>query len=281
MSGSDRLKMGMLMPIEDWLSLNGTLVFGDPGLSKYVAPFPPHHLMENVSGLTSEADFAAHGITIYQAIQNASPKPMAAFRRILDFGCGCGRLARLFKGYPGNMTGCDVDERHVEWINNNLSHMTAVRTQPNAPLPFAEGSFDAIISISVFSHLDEDSQKLYLRELARVSSDGACLFLTTHGERALRRALGEERIFRMLDISAASLTQAAAGMRDGHYNFILQNGHLTSATYRYGITFIPESYIRRVWSEFFEIVSVVGGAIHDFQDITVLRKRSFHRASGA
>jgi SAM-dependent methyltransferase len=265
--------MGVLMPVEDWLVLNGSLVFRNPQLLRYVAPFPPRTLMENVSGLTSEADFAAHGVAIYQAIQNTSPKLLTTFERILDFGSGCGRLARMFKGYAGSFTGCDIDERHVEWMNKNLSPMTAVRTQPNCPLPFADGSFDAIISVSVFSHLDEDSQRFYLAELARVSSSGAYLFLTTHGRRALRRAIQEESIFRMLDIPSAALTAAAAGMRDGKYNFILQNGHLTSATYRYGITFVPESYIRRVWSQFFDVVSVVSGGIHDFQDINVLRKR--------
>jgi SAM-dependent methyltransferase len=274
MDALDQLDRGMRMPTEDWLDLNARLVFERPELMGSVAPFPPPHLMQNVSGLTSQADFAAHGVTIYRAIQDASPKPLADYRSILDFGCGCGRLARLFKGHIGKLVGCDIDGRHVDWINGHLSHMAAVQTQPNAALPFSDNAFDAVISVSVFSHLDEKSQKLYLAELARVSTNGAYLFLTIHGERAMERAIKEDRIYKMLEVPEIALQNAATGMREGKHNFIIQkNGHLTSDNYRYGITFIPEIYIKRVWDEFFEVIGIVGGAIHDFQDIVVCRKR--------
>lgn len=274
MSGSDQIDMGMRMPMEAWLDLNRRLSFERPELARHVSPFPPPHLMQIVSGLTSEADFAAHGVAIYRAIQDASPKPLADYRSILDFGCGCGRLGRMFKGHPGKITGCDIDGRLVDWINGHLAHMTAVQTVPAAPLPFESESFDGVISVSVFSHLDEATQKLYLAELARVSTRGAYLFLTTHGERALARALSEDRIFEMLTIPRTALERASAGMREGRHNFIVQpTGHLTSENYQYGITFIPETYVRRVWAEHFEVEGVVSGAIHDFQDIVICRKR--------
>jgi len=262
------------MPTEDWLDLNERLCFERADLLRCVSPFPPPHLMQIVSGLTSEADFAAHGVTIYRAIQGASPKPLADYRSILDFGCGCGRLGRLFKGHVGKITGCDIDGRLVDWINGHLSHMKAVRTEPAAPLPFKNDSFDGVISVSVFSHLDESTQRLYLAELERVSTIGAYLFLTTHGERALSRAISEEHIFKMLEIPKAGLDRAYAGMSEGRHNFILQpTAHLTSNRYNYGVAFIPESYVRRVWTEYFDVVGIVSGAIHDFQDVIVCRKR--------
>jgi SAM-dependent methyltransferase len=268
------LEIGMRMPMENWLDLNKSLCFERPELSKYVSPFPPPHLMQNVSGLTSEVDFAAHGVTIYRAIQDANPKPLADYRSILDFGCGCGRLARMFKGHPGKVTGCDIDARHIDWINGHLPYMVAVRTAPAAPLPFESDSFDGVISVSVFSHLDERTQKLYLAELARVSTRGAELFLTTHGERALERAINDDRIFEMLGIFSADLERAKGSMLEGRHSFILQpTGHLTTDHYKYGITFIPQSYIRQVWTEFFDVGAVIKGAIYDFQDIVVCRKR--------
>jgi SAM-dependent methyltransferase len=273
-SSSDGTELGMRMPMENWLDLNQRLCFEHPELSKHVSPFPPPHLMQIVSGLTSQADFAAHGVTIYRAIQDASPNPLADYQSILDFGCGCGRLGRIFKGHPGKITGCDIDGRLVDWINGNLPHMMAIRTDPAAPLPFEDNSFDGVISVSVFTHLDEGAQKLYLAELERVSISGAYLFLTTHGERALTRALGEDHIFEMLGILRAELERAARGMNEGRHNFILQpTGHLTSDNYNYGITFIPEIYLRRVWSNYLDVVNIVRGGIHDFQDIVVCRKR--------
>ena len=262
------------VPTEDWLELNIRAAREDPSLRQDVAPFPPAHLMQVVSGLTSEAEFAVRGATIYRAIQNASPVPLNAFKSILDFGCGCGGLSRLFKGHPGQVTGCDIDGRLIEWVDANLDFMRAVQTQPNEKLPFGDDAFDAVISNSVFTHLNEASQEFYLNELSRVSRPGASLFLTVHGDRALERAQNEEQIFNMIDIAAEELDGAASTMRQGLHSFVLQrHGHLTSEHYDYGITFIPKAYLQSVWPKYFDIVDIVDGAIDDWQDIVVCRKR--------
>ena len=269
-----QMRRGMLMPPDQWSELNGRLVFEHPELLEFVAAFPPEHLMQNVSGLTSRADFAAHGVTIFKAVQDASPRALSSFGSVLDFGCGCGRLARMFKGHPGRLAGCDVDARHVEWVNANLPNMLAFCTVPNAVLPFADSCFDCIISISVFTHLDEAAQHFYLRELTRCSRPGSYLFLTIHGERAMQRALSEESIFTMLAVPRDDIEAAAVGMRESRHAFILQpQGHLTTEAYRYGMTFIPAAYVRNVWIVYFDIVGIVSGAIHDFQDIVVCRTR--------
>jgi len=108
--------LGCRLPVDDWLWLNGRAIFDDPLLRSYVAPFPPVELMTNVSGLTNDRDFASHGVDIFRALMQASPKPITDYRNILDFGCGCGRLARMFKGHPNRIVGCDIDKRHVSWI---------------------------------------------------------------------------------------------------------------------------------------------------------------------
>jgi SAM-dependent methyltransferase len=257
------------MPLQEWLDLNARLAFEDSTLLRHVAPFPPEFLMRNVSGLTSPRDFAAHGVALLIALNNASPAGLLQFHSILDFGCGCGRLARMLKGFPGRLVGCDIDARHIEWVNANLDYMSAVHTVPNQPLPFAQDEFDCIISISVFTHLDEQSQHLYLQELARCVKPGGHLFLTVHGERAMARALHDDHIYRMLDVPRKELEYAAARLQAGKYGFIRQNGHLTTATYNYGITFIPSDYVYSQWGRYFRIGRVVSGAIHDFQDIVV------------
>ncbi len=48
--------LGCRLPLDQWAWLNRTGIFDDPTLRKYVSPFPPPDLMENVSGLTSERD---------------------------------------------------------------------------------------------------------------------------------------------------------------------------------------------------------------------------------
>jgi SAM-dependent methyltransferase len=263
---------GLHRPLTDWLALNRNVPC-DAEAAGRIAPFPPADLMQVVSGLTNPEHFALHGIAILEALDAASPEALADYRSILDFGCGCGRLARMFKGYEGKLVGCDIDARLVDWVNRNLTYMTAVTTVPNLPLPFADGEFECVISISIFTHLNEASQDFYLRELARVTQSGGRLFLTVHGERAMERALSESAIFEMLAVPRDRLEAASRGMAGGLHNFILQQGHLTSEEYPYGITFVPADYVHRHWGRFFDIARIVDGAIHDFQSIVVCEKR--------
>lgn len=267
-------RKGMQMPLRKWIALNNRKIFAEPSLREKVAPFPPPELMQDVSAVSNEKHFAIHGTDIFKAVMKASPVKLDRFDNILDFGCGCARLGRMFLGHRNEIVGCDIDGRHVDWINSNLSHMRAVKTEPNENLPFDDNSFDAVISISVFSHITEASQRLYLKELARVTRSGAYLFLSTHGEWAFSRVDNGGPMLKVIGIPSDQLSGVSDRMRDGRYSFIRQgSGHPTEREYDYGITFIPSNYIRSVWSEYFEIVNVASGAIHDWQDIVVCRKR--------
>ena len=44
--------LGCKLPIKDWVQLNRVEIFQDDALRKFVSPFPPVELMQNVSGLT-------------------------------------------------------------------------------------------------------------------------------------------------------------------------------------------------------------------------------------
>jgi SAM-dependent methyltransferase len=242
--------------------------------------------MQNTTGLTSDADFASHGSDFWLAFSAASSKPLSDCASILDFGCGCGRFARMFKGHRGHIAGCDIDRRHVEWCSAALKFMATKLSNVYPPIPFEDNEFEAVISISIFTHLNESSQDIFLRELARVCRPGGFLFLTVHGERALARALAEPQIKAMLDMEESRFQVARKKFSDNEYAFVLQQGHLTTAgltstermrsnkaisdRFEYGITFIPEGYLRSHWGNWFEVTDYRPGALHDFQDIVVL-----------
>ena len=286
-------ELGCRLPLSDWVWLNREGIFENPSLQQYAAPFPPPRLMHNVSGLENEKDFASHGTDLFLALSAASPRPLADYFAILDFGCGCGRLARMFKGHPSRISACDVDGRHVKWVEQNLSYVDARQTSVHPPLPYGDNDFDAIVSISVFTHLGEKSQDEFLAELHRISSRTGYLFLTVHGACALERALNEPQIRDMIAVDEGLFRKACQTFAKGQHAFILQQGHLTSShksllrrfvsritgqcvidePFEYGITFIPESYVRQRWGNWFDVVDYRSGAIHSFQDIVVLRPR--------
>ncbi len=259
--------------ITDWLWLNFEGIKENPELKKLIAPFPPQELMYIVSGLRNEIDFAAHGVHIYKALMQVSPVAWSSFKTVLDLACGCGRIARIFKDHDIELHGLDIDNKLISWIIDNLKFVKGKITKPDLPLPYSNNYFDCVYSISLFTHVTQEYQDYLLGELMRITKPQGYIFLTIHGNRALDRALNEEVIFKMLSISRKSLKRASIEFNEGKHSFILQQGHLTTEKYQYGITFIPEKYINTNWSKWFEVVKVHPGAIHDFQDIVVLRSR--------
>ncbi len=277
--------------LQSWLNLNRTQCFEDDGAKLKVAPFPPVSLMANVSGLNAERDFASHGCDIYEALSKASPMPLSSYPHVLDFGCGCGRLARLFKDHPNHFYGCDIDPRHVQWMQENLPFMETTLSSVRPPIPYEDEQFDAVISISIFTHLTESSQDQFLSELHRVCHPSGRLFLTVHGEQAMQRAIHDPDVRQMLDMDDAAFAKAQEDFYADKHAFILQQGHLTvdhswkqrlkryigkvviDDDFSYGISFVSEAYIRQHWSKWFDVERVHAGAIHNFQDIVVLRPK--------
>jgi SAM-dependent methyltransferase len=308
---SVRWELGCSLPHEDWLWLNSVGIFEVPSLRRFAAPFPGPDLVGRTSGeVSTERLFAQHGVDIFDAWAKVSPVPITEFKSLLDFGCGCGRLARMLKGHPNRVVGCDIDLGMIKWVNENLDYMTAVLTGYKAPLPFSGSEFDAIVSISVFTHLTEESQDEFLSELRRVTDKKGYLFLTTHGSRALERAKSEKMIFEMLNVDTMLFERACREFEKNRHSLILQHedynpgyspqdseanktpgeihgcGWFNQMTrrwkellgyrkgkFQYGIAFHPESYVVRHWSKWFEVLKIVRGAIHDFQDIVVLRPK--------
>jgi SAM-dependent methyltransferase len=279
--------LGCNLPVAVWADLNRTGVFADPSLEQFVGPYPPQELMQNTTGLTRQADFASHGADFWIALSQAAPKPLNEYASILDFGCGCGRLARMFKGYKGHLAGCDIDRRHVEWCASAMDYFEAKLSSVVPPIPFADNEFELVISISIFSHLNERNQDQFLAELARVCRPDGVLLLSLHGARALERAVTEPGIRAMIEVREDLFQAAREKFAAGEHAFILQQGHLTtlgddgavatgkavSEPFEYGITFIPEAYLRSHWSKWFEVLDYRVGALHDFQDVAVLRPR--------
>jgi SAM-dependent methyltransferase len=267
-------RLGIKGDIDAWTRFNETDAFQSVVARDAVAPFPPADLMHRTSALRADEAFAAHGATILRALAACSAESLGSYRSVLDFGVGGGRVARLFKGFDGRYAGVDIDQGAIDWVRQSLPWVDAHKTEPRQRLSFPDRTFDAVFSISVFTHMNEPDHLFYLGELERVSAPGARLFLTVCGERVLQQAEENEKILEMLAMPSGALEAAGAALRGGSgFFFVRQDGHLTSSAYEYGITFISKAYIEQHWSRYFELEKVAAGAIHDFQDIVVLRRR--------
>jgi SAM-dependent methyltransferase len=192
-------------------------------------------------------------------------QPLDAFANVLDWGVGCGRVARHFpRGRAAALTGCDIDHDNVAWCAANLPG-TFVASRLVPPLPFDAGAFDLVYGVSVFTHLREAMQLRWLDELARVTRSGAYLLMTTHGEAAIdfsRLAPAEYRRTREQVAREGFVVSGTNTQLDGHAEHAGE----------YVNVWHGEDYVRRVWGGYFDVLHVIPGYILH-HDLVVLRKR--------
>lgn len=117
--------------------------------------------------------------------------------RVLEIGCGSGRLAYLLLPYlkdTGNYTGLDILPKEIERCRNRIGqhhsnfhfeHSDIYNNFYNPKgrikasdyrFPWNDGAFDFVVLISVFTHMPPREIENYLSEIARVlRKDGKCL----------------------------------------------------------------------------------------------------------
>jgi SAM-dependent methyltransferase len=151
-------------------------------------PFPPLELANRVGSLEGAADPFEH----FDRLGAAARRDLEAMlphdwkwegKRVLDFGCGAGRTLRhwLPESEIASFAGCDIDEESVAWLRSHLSPPFEVfRNDAEPPLPVADGDFDLVYAVSVFTHLTS-SWSSWLAELHRILAPDGILLLTFMG----------------------------------------------------------------------------------------------------
>jgi len=262
---------------EFWIWLNSFGIKKYPELKKLLAPLPNEELRVIVSGIADENEFAQSGSNIYRALTEIIRKNGSSwnqYKRILDFACGCGRVLRLLSKHSAtcDIYGCDVNEKHIKWLSKEFSFGTYIKNFSLPPLQFDSGYFNLIYSISLFSHLNEEYQLLWLRELARISAKGSLLILTVHGKHAYSVLQERPDIRERIGLSVNQLDEARLKISSGNFAFIRQeDSYIDRDTY--GFTFIPKIYVEKVWTKYFKLIDIEERAIDDWQDAVVLQPR--------
>jgi len=247
-------------------------------------PVPTYTQMLGI-GSHSVRHYYESGITCYLPIAVAALQAGLDLRapiRILDFGCGAARqLLHFTRRFPApRYHACDVNEPAVRFVQRHYPEVQAWRNAFRPPLPFDPGHFDMVYSVSVFSHLGPEDQRLWLAELARITRPGGCCFLTTEGFTALGQMaaheLPEEGRERREALAAQGMIfreYADRQAQKDHERLVRFGSKYLGVDGTYGTTAISPAYIARHWTGFgFAVESVLEGIIDYRQDLVVLRR---------
>ena len=89
-------------------------------------------------------------------------------------------------GRTRTLVGTDIDARAIEWASENLPFARFDVNEGVPPTRYRVGEFDLVVNHSVFTHLDEHYQDLWLAELQRITAPDGLLVLSIHGEHAFK-----------------------------------------------------------------------------------------------
>jgi SAM-dependent methyltransferase len=232
---------------------------GAPTVAPDGLPLPPQRLVVLVAGPTTVESFLRKGrlgADIVRAALERQGVDIDAVDDILDFGVGCGRVARHWHGLTGpRIHGCDINEELVAWTRANLPFVDARETGVAPPLPYPDAGLDVVYGLSVFTHLPEEFQHAWSTELARVIRPGGHLLISTHGRAYFDRLDASER------------AKFEAGKPVVHFEE-LAGANLCSS-------FHPPDLVARQFAAGFEVVECVpeGARSNGRQDLHVLLRR--------
>lgn len=231
----------------------------------FEVPMPEAERRKRVDGHGLEASFNLSGYSNATKLDNIAlrfaDRPLSGLGPVLDWGCGCGRVARFVARSGADLFGVDIDAENARWCRDHIS-TNFFPISPDPPTTFASDFFGAIYGISVFTHLSRDYEKAWLAELHRIAKPGALLLMSVHGSLMAAYSGMTEHIVS---------SEFPDGFADIGRNYDIDV--VTQGSTYYRNVFHQPGYIGKVWGEFFEILSIEEGVIENLHDLVVARKR--------
>lgn len=244
--------------------------------------FPDQETQKAIHGSNSIETTVNESFSFYQHVKGHIDNAQIGRRtsRLLDFGCGWGRIHRPFMrevpldqiyAYEPNIAFCIIARKLNPYIT--VLHGGYL---PDGSIP-AE-FFDYIVGWSIFSHLSELCAKEWLKEFARVSKGGAMIFMTTWGERFLDRLYEESKLLASgheIDWYSKICIEAAGDLKVRKEEFNSEEfvWFTNGQSDLYGEAFLSEGVLKR-WIKELNVPFDVKSFDHSslYQDCFILKK---------
>jgi ubiquinone/menaquinone biosynthesis C-methylase UbiE len=132
-------------------------------VTKALALYPLEEAMSRAVG----GDFAHFGAVQCAVLRYAG---LRDGMRVVDFGCGSGRLACALASEAIKIEyyGIDVDQRLLDFAKSKTPAHFRFALNHALTIPAPEASADMVCAFSVFTHLRQSETYLYLEDIRRV-----------------------------------------------------------------------------------------------------------------
>ena len=133
-----------------------------------------------VDGSTNEETARLTGT--YSGHQVTAALDLQPGDRVLELGCGVGRIGREIAPRVAHWEGTDISSNMIEVARERLAQLSNVgftELTRSSLQPLADASFDKAYCVAVFIHMDKEDFFLYLQEMARVLKPGGLIYFDT------------------------------------------------------------------------------------------------------
>jgi ubiquinone/menaquinone biosynthesis C-methylase UbiE len=100
--------------------------------------------------------------------------------RILDFGCGNGRMLEILNNKKIEYYGVDISQKLIDLAQKKYANsgINFQKISGSGILPFPDNFFNSIVSISVFHHFPSGYAKVMAKEIYRVTKPEGTIIIS-------------------------------------------------------------------------------------------------------
>lgn len=253
-----------------------------PSVAAIVPGVPDASLQANYTGGSEDATFK-EGFAAYRLFKHSYEKYVGriAGARILDFGCGWGRILRFFLRDvpPEQLTGVDHSDQAIAACRETNKWCNFVLVEPHPPTSLPSESFDLIYLYSVFSHLPEQMHLDLLRDFERLLTPGGLLIATTRGRDFIRYCQSLRERSNLADEPAWLSQSARVFLDEAESLAAYDEGRFCYGSFGvegrwsfWGEACIPKGYAEKHWPAGFRILEYIEDRAICPQNVIIARK---------
>lgn len=263
-----------------WLLTEGDAHISNQALLSLLPTMPDEQTQINWTGRSGYETLhqAFLAFSLFKKIINKHYKDIRSCDRILDFGCGWGRIIRFFMKDigPEGLLGIDCYEDAIAICRESNLRCAFESIDVMPPTLFPENFFDAIYLYSVFSHLSEEAHMAWLLEFRRILKPGGVVIATTRPRHfiiecdAMRKDKNIKEFQHGAVASFQDVKRSLSDYDNGRFCHSPTGGGGVLSTSFYGETAIPKKYVIDHWSKYFSLVDFVYDDEHKSFDQNVI-----------